>query len=324
MNKRGKIAIVAIIAILSIGGVGIFSYNKIHEKKVDSIKAKVDTVTQPVHEKPSPTEIMPDNNIIYAAQSYAVPANEVQAMLDGKSTDKTKQVFLTFDDGPSKYTPEVLKILKEKGVHATFFVLGSQLEDSTTNQEYLKQEIQEGNAIANHTYSHNFKKLYPHNSVNVSTFMGEINKTNEIMKGILGNNFNARVLRMPGGYMSRKYYNDANLPELNSAFAKEHITSIDWDGETGDATGRKYTPQQLVNNAIKETKDDTHIVLLMHDSATKKATVEALSDLIDYYKSNGYEFKVIENPTIQSFDKKIDTTKQVKTETTANQTVEKK
>ena len=312
MNRKGKLIAIALIAALSVGGVGIFTYNKINSKTAIA-NPKINTEKiEAIHKEPSPTDIIPNNNIIYSAKSYGVPANEVEKMLEGKDTDNNKQVFLTFDDGPSKYTPEVLKILKEKDVHATFFVLGSQLENSSKNKEYLKQEILDGNAIANHTFSHSFKKLYPHNRVDVDVFMGEINKTNNIMKSILGNDFNARVLRMPGGYMSRRYYHDENLPELNSKFAKEHITSIDWDGETGDATGRRYTPDQLVNNAIKETKNDTHIILLMHDSATKKSTVEALPDLIDYYKSHGYAFKVIENPTIESFN----TAKEIKVENT--------
>ena len=307
MNSKGKLTAIAIIGALTVGGIGIFAYNKINEKTkvVASIKNEP-AVVSPVHKEPNPTDIIPNDNIIYAAKDYAVPANEVAKMLEGKSTDNTKEVFLTFDDGPSKYTPEVLKILKEKGVHATFFVLGTQLENSSENREYLKQEILDGNAIANHSYSHDFKKLYPHNRVDVTTFMDEINRTNNIMKSILGDDFNARVLRMPGGYMSRKYYHDENLPELDSEFKKLHITSIDWDGETGDATGRKYTPQQLVDNAIRETKDDTHVILLMHDSATKKTTVEALPELIDYYKSHGYEFKVIENPTVDSFNPKVE------------------
>ncbi|MGL4453292.1 MAG: polysaccharide deacetylase family protein [Sarcina sp.] len=319
MNSKGRLTAIAIIAVLAVGGAGIITYNKMHENKKTVVATE--KVNQ-VHKEPNPTDIIPNDNIIYAAKNYAVPANDVATMLAGKSTNKTKEIFLTFDDGPSKYTPEVLKILKEKGVHATFFVLGSQLAESNEHKDYLKQEILDGNAIANHTYSHNFKTLYPHNSVDVSTFMGEINKTNDIMKSILGNNFNARVLRMPGGYMSRAYYHDKNLPELNSELDKMHITSIDWDAETGDATGKRYTPQQLVNNAIKETKDETHIILLMHDSATKKTTVEALPELIDYYKSQGYEFKVIENPTVESFNSKetasnnIDKNKTVNTQTT--------
>lgn len=303
MKKRGLIITIG-IALAVVGAGGAYKYIDINTKvvsasaekddgKVDKQNEDSEFIKEPI--KIDENAIVPGNNIIYSAQKYAVPANDVLTMLNGKSTDGTKQVFLTFDDGPSKHTPEILNILKEEGVHATFFVLGSALDESPKHTEYLKREIKEGNAIANHTYSHDFKKLYPHNSVNVNTFMSELDKTNQIMRNILGKDFDTNVIRMPGGYMSREYYKDSNLPALDNAFKSSSIVSIDWDGENGDATGKKYTPQELVNNAIKQTKDDTHVILLMHDSANKQATVDSLRDLINYYKSSGYEFKVISN-----------------------------
>ena len=84
--------------------------------------------------------------------------------------------------------------------------------------------------------------------------MSELNETNEIMKSVLGKNFNARVIRMPGGYMSRRYYRDPNLKALDEAFAKDNIVSIDWDAETGDATGRHYTVEQYVENSANKVK----------------------------------------------------------------------
>ncbi|MGL4742419.1 MAG: polysaccharide deacetylase family protein [Sarcina sp.] len=245
---------------------------------------------------PTNTAIVPNGNIITSAKSYAVPANEVNQMVNGKYPGKQKEIFLTFDDGPSAVnTPKVLNTLKQYGVHATFFVLGSEIQ-SQTDKNIIKDEIMDGNAIADHSYSHSYTKLYPGNSVNVSAFMNEFNATNDILRNVLGKNFNARVVRMPGGYMSRVYYHDKNLPALNSAFSKAGITSVDWNAETGDATGKAYTPSQLVQNAINETKGYNHVILLMHD--IKSNTAAALPQLIQYYKSQGYAFKVISNTGI--------------------------
>ena len=174
--------------------------------------------------------------------------------------------------------------------------LGSNLENSSENREYLKEIYESGNAIANHTYSHNFHKLYPSNNVNVNVFMKEIAETDKIMRNILGDNFNTRVLRMPGGYMSRVYYHDKNLNALKEALKETGVVSIDWDAETGDATGNGIAPNRLINTAIKESANKEHVVLLMHDAAAKKTTVEALPKLIEYYKNQGYAFKVISNP----------------------------
>ncbi|MGL4990356.1 MAG: polysaccharide deacetylase family protein [Sarcina sp.] len=257
------------------------------EKQVSSATAAVG---------PTNTAIVPNGNIITSAKSYAVPANEVNQMVNGKYPGNQKEIFLTFDDGPSAVnTPKILNTLKQYGVHATFFVLGSEIQ-SQADKNIIKDEIMDGNAIADHSYSHSYTKLYPGNSVNVSAFMNEFNATNDILRNILGSNFNARVVRMPGGYMSRVYYHDKNLPALNSAFANAGITSVDWNAETGDATGKAYSPSQLVQNAINETKGHNHIVLLMHD--IKSNTAAALPQLIQYYKSQGYAFKVISNTGI--------------------------
>ncbi|MGL4989550.1 MAG: polysaccharide deacetylase family protein [Sarcina sp.] len=237
--------------------------------------------------------VVPGNNIIYSAQSYAVPANQVAQMVNGTYKGGGKEVFLTFDDGPSStYTPQVLKILNQNGVHGTFFVLGSELQ-SKTNQNILKQELMDGNAIGNHSYSHNYSTLYPGNSINVNAFMNEFNKTESMMQSVLGSNFNSKVLRMPGGENSRQYYHDKNLPAFKSTLSKDGITSIDWNAENGDATGKAYTSQQLVQNAINQSKGKNHVVLLMHD--VKGTTVQALPQIIQYYKSQGYSFKVISN-----------------------------
>lgn len=242
------------------------------------------------------SEIVPNGNIINSAKSYAVPANEVNQMIAGKYKGNEKMVFLTFDDGPSvTNTPKILNILKQYGVHGTFFVLGSELK-SESAKNIVKDEIMNGNAIADHSYTHNYKILYPNNSVNVSTFMNEFNETNNIMKSVLGKNFNARIVRMPGGYMSRAYYHDKNLPALNAAFSKAGIESIDWTAESGDAEPQNYSVSQLVQNAIDQSKGYNHVVLLMHD--IKPKTTQALPQIIEYYKSHGYEFKVISNTGI--------------------------
>ena len=296
LKRRIAVAVAGIVVIAGVGfGIKSLVSNKANKEALASAKEEE---TKKEEEKPKPTDIMPNGNIIYAADSYAVSADEVEKMLQGKSTNTDKEIFLTFDDGPSENTREILKILKEEDVHATFFDIGSALKDNKENQELLKQEIDQGNAVAGHSFSHNYKILYPGNSVDVNKFMSELNETNEIMKSVLGKNFNARVIRMPGGYMSRRYYRDPNLKALDEAFAKDNIVSIDWDAETGDATGRHYTVEQYVQNSAKNINNLNHVILLMHDAAAKKETVQALPAIIKFYKEHGYAFKVIKNTPV--------------------------
>lgn len=244
---------------------------------------------------PADTDIIKSSNITYGGEKYSVPAKKVQVIVNGSSIDENKYVFLTFDDGPSPNTEKVLDILKEKDVKATFFVLGQNLENNTSSQELLKRAISEGNAIGNHSYSHNMKKLYPNNNIDINAFMNEIDHTNNLLKNILGNDFDTKVIRMPGGYNTRKYYNDPSLPAFNDILNKNNIVSIDWNALTGDAEGKNYSPHYMLDYAIKTSENKNQIVILMHDTYGKEKTVEMLPNLIDYYKSHGYEFKTIQS-----------------------------
>ena len=245
--------------------------------------------------KPNPDDVMPGMNITYEADKYAVDAKDVQAMANDTYKCQGKYVFLTFDDGPSNSTEKILNTLKDKDVHGTFFVLGSSIEKDSKRQEYLKEELKSGNAIANHSYSHDFKKLYPGNKLNIDYFMDEFNKTNDIMQSILGGEFDCRVLRMPGGYGTRKYYKDPSLKEFDNTLQENGIINVDWNALDGDAEGKPYSTEEMLNYVKKTSKGKNHVVILMHDAAGKEKTVEILPQIIDYYKNEGYEFKVIKN-----------------------------
>ncbi|ELC8461642.1 polysaccharide deacetylase [Clostridium perfringens] len=245
--------------------------------------------------KPNPDDVMPGMNITYEADKYAVDAKDVQAMANDTYKGEGKYVFLTFDDGPSNSTEKILNILKDKDVHGTFFVLGSSIEKDSKRQEYLKEELKSGNAIANHSYSHDFKKLYPGNKLKIDSFMDEFNKTNDIMQSILGGEFDCKVLRMPGGYGTRKYYKDPSLKEFDDTLQENGIINVDWNALDGDAERKPYSTEEMLNYVKKTSKGKNHVVILMHDAAGKEKTVEILPQIIDYYKNEGYEFKVIKN-----------------------------
>lgn len=245
--------------------------------------------------KPNPDDVMPGMNITYEADKYAVDAKDVQAMANDTYKGEGKYVFLTFDDGPSNSTEKILNILKDKDVHGTFFVLGSSIEKDSKRQEYLKEELKSGNAIANHSYSHDFKKLYPGNKLKIDSFMDEFNKINDIMQSILGGEFDCKVLRMPGGYGTRKYYKDPSLKEFDDTLQENGIINVDWNALDGDAEGKPYSTEEMLNYVKKTSKGKNHVVILMHDAAGKEKTVEILPQIIDYYKNEGYDFKVIKN-----------------------------
>ena len=208
-------------------------------------------------------------------------------MPDG--ADGVKAVYLTFDDGPSEtVTPKILDQLKAEGVHATFFVLGKAVDSSDENKELIKRIISEGNAIGIHSYSHNYNYLYPNKIVNVDNFKSEVDKTNESLKNVLGDDFSTKAIRLPGGHMTWK-----GTDRLDEYFQQEGYSYIDWNALSKDAEGPKKNADQLVQQVIETSGTKEKVVLLMHDTYGKEETAKSLSDIIRYFKNNGYEFRVI-------------------------------
>ena len=194
-----------------------------------------------------------------------------------------KQVYLTFDDGPSKtITPQILDILKEHDVKATFFVLGARVD---LYPQTLKRTFEEGHYIANHGYSHKYSKLYE----NKDTVFQEYIECENSIKNAIGNpDFNSYLFRFPGGSSGGKY-------EDVKADAREHlkkygIAYTNWNCLTGDAEG-KNTKEACIQEFMNTKEGRTSLVLLMHDSNDKPQTVESLPDIIMQLKSEGYTFK---------------------------------
>ena len=142
------------------------------------------------------------------ADDATIVAENTKGLLNGSKTypvrtDGKKVVYLTFDDGPSTTnTPQILDVLDKYSVKATFFVLGKSLESSEDSKQILKDIATNGHAIANHSYSHDYSYLYPNRTMNVDNIVSDMEKSNNLMKEVLGKDFSTRVIRFPGGYWS--------------------------------------------------------------------------------------------------------------------------
>ena len=195
---------------------------------------------------------------------------------------ENKIAYLTFDDGPSQaVTPLILDVLKEQEVKATFFVLGTNVEK---NPEIVKRAYLEGHYIANHGYSHSYKKIYR----NDNCVLEEYNKTEKaIQKAIENYNYSSHLFRFPGGYSGGSY--TTIKKQAGQLLNKNNISYIDWNVLTGDADGAN-TKDKILENVKKYIQNKGTIVILMHDSSSKILTYETLSDVINYLKDEGYAF----------------------------------
>ena len=230
--------------------------------------------------------------VSHEGKKYSYDANKVADKLSkyDYTNDGKKIVFLTFDDGTSKTnTPKVLDILKKEGVKATFFLTGQNIENGGDEaKELVKQEFNEGHAIANHSYSHDVRKLYPGRTLDIEAFKADFEKNDKLLKDILGKYFSTRVIRCPGGYMSWK-----GMEPLDKHLEENNLVSIDWTSLNADAEGRRKNAKELTDYAIKTSKGKEMVVLLMHDTYGKEETVKALPSIIKYLKDNGYEFRTL-------------------------------
>ena len=170
-------------------------------------------------------------------------------------------------------------------------MLGSNVEKSDTQKELLKEMVKEGHAIGNHGYCHNYSILYPGRVADTTAFINDMEKSENVMKSVLGDDFSTKVIRFPGGHMSWKTGN------LDPVLEQHGYTYIDWNVLNGDAEGNGKTVEQLINR-LKETitnlcGNDDVLVVLMHDTDAKHTTAESLQQSIDYLKSLGYEFRTL-------------------------------
>lgn len=255
-----------------------------------------------------PNEVIPGENIIYSANSYAVPANQIALMISGHSQIKQKEVFLAFDDGPSvNNTPKILDILEKNHVHASFYLIGDHLKNNEAIQNIVRREIMDGDAVGDHTFTHQLPILYPTvngvSTVNVPEFMSQINDCKDLAHYVLGPHFDTRVLRLPGGYMSRVYYHDPHLEEFNKALDQEGWTAMDWTADSGvAATTQEISPQKMLACSTQGWQQMPQDVILLHDAGAKEDTVWGLQGVITFFKDHGYKFMVIKNAPVQSFN----------------------
>lgn len=198
-----------------------------------------------------------------------------------------KRVFLTFDDGPSKtVTPQILSILDQYNIKATFFVLGSRVE---LYPDIVKDAYNRGHYIANHGYSHKYENIY----ASIDNIISEYRDTENIIRNAIGiPNYNTNVFRFPGGSSGGKY-NDIKKSAI-SVLEQNNIAYLDWNCLTKDAEG-SFTKEELIQNLINTSQNKNSIVVLMHDAGNKKTTYEALPEIIEYFINNGYVFENLYN-----------------------------
>lgn len=183
-----------------------------------------------------------------------------------KKTEK-KRIALTFDDGPHPiYTPQMLELLKEEQVPATFFLLGENVE---LYGDVVKEIAKEGHLIGNHTYHH-----VQITSLSLEEACKEIQETSDLIEELTG--IGTEYVRPPFGTWNEELEERLNLiPVMWSIDTKDWTTqNVDW----------------IVRETVKHAED--HDIILMHDSY--QSTVDAVKRVIEQLEAEGFEFVTVD------------------------------
>lgn len=188
-----------------------------------------------------------------------------------------KAIALTFDDGPTKYTKDAIRILKKYNANATFFILGNKVE---IYYDTLKEMLKNGNEIGNHSYNHKWLTRLTDDEI-----LYQIEETQKIIKNKLG--YTPTVLRPTYGAVNNHLRNLSPL----------EIIMWDVDPQDWHAKSSKYIANNIINNA----KDGD--IIILHDASAK--TVKSLELFIPQLMEEGYQFVTVsELKEIKNYRKK--------------------
>ncbi|MGI5894803.1 MAG: polysaccharide deacetylase family protein [Candidatus Merdivicinus sp.] len=222
--------------------------------------------------------------LLMAIRSAASPPTE-ETLKESSTSQKT--VWLTFDDGPSAITGEILDVLKEKNVPATFFVIGA----TTDRGKKLYQRIvDEGHALGIHSYSHRYQQIY----ASADAYLEDFNRLSDHLEKYAG--VRPDIFRFPGGSLNQ-YADPAVLQQIKERMTKEGKVWFDWNALAKDDKASPTPAEEMFENILQSAGDQEQILILMHDDTLRTTAAECVSMLIDHYQELGYTFEKLSAET---------------------------
>lgn len=207
----------------------------------------------------------------YEAEQYPEMIQEQEENFENDDiAEEGRKVYLTFDDGPSIYTEELLDILARYDVKATFFVTG---KGKGSYGDTYRRIVEEGHTLGMHSYSHEYSNIY----ASLENFQSDL----EILRNFLYNETGivSRFYRFPGG--SSNKVSETDIHEMTAYLDAMGISYFDWNISAGDATNMSFSSDQIVEHTMSQIPSHRVAVVLMHDAADKRSTVDALPKLIE-------------------------------------------
>jgi peptidoglycan/xylan/chitin deacetylase (PgdA/CDA1 family) len=241
--------------------------------KTDELTSQLNVVQVPEQELDSQVNTQSQSSAKVENLNFSVPAKlQGTTIYHVQPSNNEKVIALTIDDGPwPNTTLQMLDILKQNDVKATFFWVGQALQ---ANPEIAKQVVAQGHAIGNHTWHHWYRRM------DQATAKSEIERTNELIYKTTG--VKTTLFRPPGGVLNNGL----------AAYAKsQKYTVVMWSQTSADTDPRAKS-QVFVKNVLRDAKPGS--IVLMHDGGgDRQRTVQALPEIISKLKQQGYRFVTV-------------------------------
>ncbi len=186
-------------------------------------------------------------------------------------------VYLTFDDGPKKDTPELLEELSELDVPATFFLVGLSVR---AFPDYAKQIVQAGYAVGSHTMAHSIGRIQEDEGF----VLRDLQRFEKTMREEVDESFSTDLFRFPGGSTAYK-------PRVKALVRDAGYAWFDWNTMTGDAQYSFSSDREMLDYTLGQTEGKDVIILLMHEG--KARTRRILPELVAHFREAGYEFRAL-------------------------------
>lgn len=229
-----------------------------------------------IRETTMPSCLIETSFLSNTAERNAISSEEYQEQLTAGIAQNIdyyfhpKTMYLTFDDGPSEEnTAAVLDILKERGIKATFFVVG---ENVRRHPEVARRIVEEGHTIGIHCNHHEYDEVY----ASMEAYLEDFQEAYDAVYEVTG--VEVELFRFPGGSINA--YNKDIYEEIIQVMTEKGFIYYDWNASLEDAVGGS-TPEQLLRNARESTLGRKRIVMLAHDIVYN--TTLCLDRLIDQF-----------------------------------------
>ena len=186
-----------------------------------------------------------------------------------------KQIYLTFDDGPSTVvTGQILDTLKAENVKATFFIVSDRVKG---REETLRRAAREGHTLGVHSANHVYTQIY----ASEEAFLHDVEECASVIERVAG--VKPNVYRFPGG-------GGQNRGAYADLLKQRGYRVVAWNAVCGDEEIPRASAETLLRESVDTARGKQPVVLLMHDSATHRETAAALPGIIAYFKGQGYAF----------------------------------